>query len=412
MNTELSLAVFSHDRHSSAELAVCRWDSEEGFYAEAQTLLPRSLILQTCNRVEILARCDAETLAAFLADAGKTGFTILEGTDVLAHLLELAAGTRSLIVGEDQILGQMKKALLAAESAGTADAVISACITTAVRFGVSVRQKTAINRGAVSIGSAAVLLAEEELGGLDGKNILVVGGGETGKLVARALAEKESRAIYVANRSYDAAAALAEEIGGCAMRLDQLSSCLAEADVVISCTAAPHEIIRAGPLSVIMRQRLWPLDPVPRKLLMIDIASPPDIEYACADIPGVLLYTIDDLQGLSKRNMASRQAEILTAEEMVREYLPEFERIINRTAAGDVVAELYSWAEEIRFREAEKAVRAIRAGGEPEEIIEKLSLSLTKKLLDDAGAAVRRSAEECRIDKAKSLVTAITARKP
>ena len=161
-----------------------------------------------------------------------------------------------------------------------------------------------------------------------------------------------------------------------------------------------------------MRQRLWPLDPVPRKLLMIDIASPPDIEYACADIPGVLLYTIDDLQGISKRNMASRQAEILTAEEMVREYLPEFERIINRTAAGDVLAELYSWAEEIRFREAEKAVRAIRAGGEPEEIIEKLSLSLTKKLLDDAGAAVRRSAEECRIDKAKSLVTAITARKP
>ncbi len=412
MNTTLSLAVFSHAEHSSAELAACRFETDASFSASARECFAGSLILQTCNRVEILVHGASSALSAFLDRTGKSGFTILEGEDALRHLLALAAGTQSLIVGEDQILGQMKKALLTAEDAGTADAVISSCITTACRFGVFVRQKTAINRGAVSIGSAAVLLAEESLGSLDGKNILVVGGGETGRLVARALSEKDIRAIYVANRSYANAAALAEEIGGRAMRLDQLYSCLAEADVVISCTAAPHEIIRAEPLSALMEKRLWPLDEQPRPLLMIDIASPPDIEYACADIPGVSLYTIDDLQGISKRNMESRRAEILTAEELVREYLPEFIRIINRTAAGDVLAELYSWAEDIRSREAEKAVRALRLGGDAEEIIEKLTLSLTKKLLDDAGAAVRRSAEECRIDKAKSLVTAITARKP
>ncbi|MBR4284914.1 MAG: glutamyl-tRNA reductase, partial [Methanocorpusculum sp.] len=278
MSSSLSLAVLSHEKHSSAELADQLFDEGE-FY---KTVSSPCLLLQTCNRIEILSRESGDALSAFLESQGKEGFTILEGEDVLLHLLELAAGTKSLIVGEDQILGQMKKALLTAEEAGCVDDVISACITAAVRFGVSVRQKTAINRGAVSVGSAAVLLAEEELGGLDGKNILVVGGGETGKLVARALSEKDIKAIYVANRSYETAASLAAEIGGRAMRLDQMYSCLSEADVVISCTSAPHEIIRAEPISKIMEKRLWPLDDAPRKLLMIDIASPPDIEYACA----------------------------------------------------------------------------------------------------------------------------------
>ena len=408
MSNSLSLAVFSHENHSSSELADRIFDESE-FY---KTVSSPCLLLQTCNRIEILSRESGDALSAFLESQGKEGFTILEGEDVLLHLLELAAGTKSLIVGEDQILGQMKKALLTAEEAGCVDDVISACITAAVRFGVLVRQKTAINRGAVSVGSAAVLLAEEELGGLDGRNILVVGGGETGKLVARALSEKDIKAIYVANRSYETAAALAAEIGGRAMRLDQMYSCLAEADVVISCTSAPHEIIRAEPISQIMEKRLWPLDPTPRKLLMIDIASPPDIEYACADISGVSLYTIDDLKGISKRNLASRKKEIQTAEELIREYLPEYIRIIKRTSAGDVLSELYSWAEDIRARETEKALRAIRLGGDAEEVLEKFSLSLTKKLLDDTSSAVRRFAEESRIDKAKSLVTTITARKP
>ena len=408
MSSSLSLAVLSHEKHSSAELADQLFDEGE-FY---KTVSSPCLLLQTCNRIEILSRESGDALSAFLESQGKEGFTILEGEDVLLHLLELAAGTKSLIVGEDQILGQMKKALLTAEEAGCVDDVISACITAAVRFGVLVRQKTAINRGAVSVGSAAVLLAEEELGGLDGRNILVVGGGETGKLVARALSEKDIKAIYVANRSYETAAALAAEIGGRAMRLDQMYSCLSEADVVISCTSAPHEIIRAEPISKIMEKRLWPLDDAPRKLLMIDIASPPDIEYACADISGVSLYTIDDLKGISKRNLASRKKEIRTAEELIREYLPEYIRIIKRTSAGDVLSELYSWAEDIRARETEKALRAIRLGGDAEEVLEKFSLSLTKKLLDDTSCAVRRFAEESRIDKAKSLVTTITARKP
>lgn len=411
MNEALALAIFSHTEHNSAELAACRWESEAEFYLASRDVFPSSLLLQTCNRVEILVRGDAKTLSQFLRAENKTGFYILEGEDALTHLLELSAGTKSLIVGEDQILGQLKKALLLAEENKSSDSIISACITTAIRFGVSVRQKTQINRGAVSIGSAAVLLAEEELGCLVDKNILVVGGGEMGKLVAKSLAEKKLRAIYVTNRSYENAVSLAKEIDGMAMRLDQLYPCIALSDVVISCTAAPHEIIHAKNLAQIMEDRFWPLDPTPRKLIMIDIASPPDIEAECGELAGVSLYTIDDLKDISNRNMESRKSEMLSAKALVSDYVPEFVRIINRTAAGDMLSELYSWADEIRTREVEKALRLLKSGGDAREIIQAMSLSLTKKLLDDVGASVRRSAEECCIENAKTLVNAITTRK-
>ncbi|MDO5846562.1 MAG: glutamyl-tRNA reductase, partial [Methanocorpusculum sp.] len=272
MNTELALASFDCAEHDQTELASTRWKDTGDFFETAEPRFAGALLLQTCNRVEILVHASRRELKAFLAAEEKTGFTFFEGEDVLLHLSELAAGTKSLIVGEDQILGQLKTALLMAEDNGTADAVISACINTAIRLGVTVRQKTAINRGAVSIGSAAVLLAEEEIGDLAGKNILVVGGGEMGRLVTKSLAEKNLRAIYVTNRTYENAVLLAGEIGGRAMHLDQLYPCIGLSDVVISCTAAPHEIIRAGPLAEVMEERFWPLDSGPRKLILIDIA--------------------------------------------------------------------------------------------------------------------------------------------
>ncbi|MDO5846139.1 MAG: glutamyl-tRNA reductase, partial [Methanocorpusculum sp.] len=230
-------------------------------------------------------------------------------------------------------------------------------------------------------------------------------------LVTKSLAEKNLRAIYVTNRTYENAVLLAGEIGGRAMHLDQLYPCIGLSDVVISCTAAPHEIIRAGPLAEVMEERFWPLDPAPRKLILIDIAQPPDVEKACAEIAGVNLYTIDDLHGISQKNMDSRRAEIEHAGEIVMESLPEFVRVINQTAAGDVLAELYSWAEEIRARECSRAVRRIKNGGDPEKILNELTASLTKKLLEDAGGAIRKTAENGSLDHARKIVSAITSKR-
>jgi glutamyl-tRNA reductase len=283
----IALASFDYTNHDQTALTQARFDEAAFFAAEP---FDGAVLIQTCNRVEILVHGSKEALAAFLEKHDRTGFIFFEDAEALLHLSKLAAGIESLIIGEDQILGQMKDAFLKAEAAGVSDSITKTCINTAISLGVRVRQETAINRGAVSIGSAAVKLAGEICGDLSGKNILVVGGGEMGRLVTKSLAEKNLRAIYVTNRTYENAQKLACEVNGRAMHLDQLYPCIGLSDVVISCTAAPHEIIRARPLAEVMESRFWPLDDGPRPLVLIDIAQPCDVEKSCAELPGVRLF--------------------------------------------------------------------------------------------------------------------------
>ena len=382
--TPVAVAGVDYTTFDQTRLAEYRFGDESSFLADAGEHFKGVILLQTCNRVEILVHGTGAALSDYLHSLGRSGFTIHEGTDALRHLLALAAGTKSMIIGEDPILGQLKRALLLANECGTTDPVTDLCINTAIHAGVDIRAATHINRGAVSIGSAAVQLAEELLGSLDGRNILVVGGGEMGKLVTQALAEKNLRAIYVTNRTYNHAVELAQEIGGRAMRMDQLSPCIALSDVVISCTAAPHAIITGEPLAATMNERLWPLDPEPRKLILIDIAQPRDTEDSCRNIPGVHLFTIDDLRSVSEKNMEHRKDEAAHAGEMIDEYLPEFIRLYNRTAAGDLIAGLSTWAESIRVRERDKALGKL-GSPDPHTLaeIDDLTRVLTKKLLAD-----------------------------
>ncbi|HJK17350.1 MAG TPA: glutamyl-tRNA reductase [Methanocorpusculum sp.] len=407
--TPVAVAGVDYTTFDQTRLAEYRFGDESSFLADAGEHFKGVILLQTCNRVEILVHGTGAALSDYLHSLGRSGFTIHEGTDALRHLLALAAGTKSMIIGEDQILGQLKRALLLANECGTTDPVTDLCINTAIHAGVDIRAATHINRGAVSIGSAAVQLAEELLGSLDGRNILVVGGGEMGKLVTQALAEKNLRAIYVTNRTYNHAVELAQEIGGRAIRVDQLFPRIALSDVVISCTAAPHAIITGEPLAATMNERLWPLDPEPRKLILIDIAQPRDTEDSCRNIPGVHLFTIDDLRSVSEKNMEHRKDEAAHAGEMIDEYLPEFIRLYNRTAAGDLIAGLYTWAESIRVRERDKALGKL---GSPDPhtlaVIDDLTRVLIKKLLADATLSIRASAECTDITTARKLVDAIT----
>ena len=401
----IALASFDFTRHNQNALASNRFEEEEFFRREN---FDGTVLLQTCNRIEILIHGTAQELKEFLAEENRSDFQIYENRDALLHLSRLAAGIESLIVGEDQILGQLRSALLLANRHSASDLVTSSCIETAIQLGARIRQQTSINRGAVSIGSAAVQLAENICRNLSGKNILVVGGGDMGKLVTKALSEKNLRAIYVTNRTYENALKLAEEVNGRAMHIDQLYTCIGLSDVVISCTSAPHEIIRAEALREVMDTRLWPLDEEPRPLILIDIANPPDVEKACAEISGVKLFTIDDLAEISEQNMSARRDECRHAEEIITEFQPEFIRTVRRTAGHNVLAELYSWAEEIRLREAGHALRALERGKDPEDVIQHLTKSLTKKLMDDASAGIRRAAEEQSLDRAEKIVKTIT----
>lgn len=409
----LALAGVSHHTADIATLEAFRFPDEAAFLREARERFRGALLLQTCNRVEVLVQGDARSLEAFLREIGRHGFTVIEGEAVPRHLLELAAGIDSLIVGEDQILGQLKRALETAEEAGAASSVVSLCVKKAVHVGVRVRRQTQINRGAVSVGSAAVTLAENLLGTLHDRHILVVGSGEMGILVTQALAAKGLTAIYVANRTYEHAVMLADKIGGRAVNFKDLYRYIALSDVVISCTAAPHPVIREEDIRTVMEERLWPLDPHPRHLILIDIAQPRDVEEEVRSIEGVHLFTIDDLRHVNDAAMDSRRGEADRARGIIDEETDHFVRLLRRTAADETLALLYTWAESIRARERDRALARLgETDGRTREVVDDLTRALTKKLLADATASIRACAECGDMTRAEALIRAITRGEP
>ncbi len=271
------------------------------------------------------------------------------------------------------------------------------------------RKRTQINRGAVSIGSAAVLLAEEQLGSLKGKHILVIGSGEMGMLVAQALAAKDLTAIYVANRTHERAEFLAQKIGGKAVRLDDLYRYMILSDLVISCTSAPHPIIRCDDLREAMKGRCWPIDGHPRPIVIIDIAQPRDVEEGADRIEGVHLFTIDSLRRINDHTMESRRSEAERAQEFIGDELDQFVRLLNRKAADDLLAVLHSWAEAIRLRERDRALGRIGAKDErTTEVLDDLTRVLVSKILTDATLSIRSCAEAGDLDAAEAIVRSIT----
>jgi glutamyl-tRNA reductase len=391
--TPLALAGLSHHIADIATLEAFRFPDEVAFLHEARERFKGVLLLQTCNRVEVLVEGDARSLEAFLQEQGRKDFMVIGGADVPRHLLELAAGIDSLIVGEDQILGQLKQALATTEEAGTCSGAIKLCINKAVHVGVRIRRQ----------------LAERLLGTLRDRHILVIGSGEMGLLVTQALAAKGLTAIYVANRTYERAVVLADKIGGRAVNFKDLYRYIALSDVVISCTAAPHPVIRTEEVRGVMEKRLWPLDPHPRHLVLIDIAQPRDIEDEVRSIEGVHLFTIDDLRSVNDAAMDSRRSEADRARGIIDEELDHFIRLLRRTAADETLALLYTWAESIRARERDRALA--RLGEEDTRtaaIIDDLSRVLTKKLLSDVTTSIRSSAECGDMERAETLVRAIT----
>jgi glutamyl-tRNA reductase len=409
LHTPLAMATLSHHDASAARLEEARFPDEEAFLRSAREHFRSAVLLQTCNRVEILVQGTRDDLSEFLLSLGRRDFRVLGGVEVLRHLLFLAAGIDSMIVGEDQILGQMKAALAKAKEAGTSSNLAETCIEKALHVGIQVRRRTNINRGAVSIGSAAVQLAENLLGGLADKHILVIGSGEMGMLVAQALSARGLSAVYVANRTYERAVALAEKIGGRAVNMRDLYHFIQLSDVVISCTAAPHPVIHREPLGEAVKERCWPREERPRPIIIIDIAQPRDVEEGAGEIEGVSLFSIDDLRVVSENNLRERRAEAERAREFITEELAQFISLVNRTAADDTLSLLYTWAEAIRIRERDRAVHRLGGDERTREVIDDLTRVMVKKLLSDATLSIRKCADRGDIQAAEAMVRAMTS---
>jgi len=406
---KIAIAGISHHTADVAALEAFRFSDENSFLSRASERFKGVVLLQTCNRVEVIVQGDATALSDFLEEQDRHGFYVKEGIGALRHLLLLASGVDSMIVGEDQIIGQLKKSFADAQVAKTCSGFLELCINKAVHVGIEVRKRTEINRGAVSIGSAAVLLAESQIGSLGGRHILVIGSGEMGSLVAQALAAKHLTAIYVANRTYLRAKMLAEKIGGKAVRLSELYHYITLSDVVISCTSAPHPVIHSNELREAMKARCWPLEGHPRPLILVDIAQPRDVEEGAERIDGVRLFGIDNLRSINEQTMSNRKTEAERARQFIEDELVVFIRQLNRKTADDILAALHTWAKAVRTRERDKAVARLGNSDEKTaEVIDDLTRVLSKKLLTDATFAIRASAEAGDLEAAEALLKAIT----
>ena len=405
----VAIAGVSHHTANVTALEAFRFPGEAEFLATASAQFKGVLLLQTCNRVEVIVEGSVDELREFLTLQGRTDFFVHEGKGALRHLLALASGIDSMIVGEDQIIGQLKKALSDAQEMGTSSSMLETCINKAVHVGVEVRKRTLINRGAVSVGSAAVLLAEAEIGSLAGKHILVIGSGEMGLLVAQALAAKHLTAMYVANRTYGRAVILANKIGGKAVKLSELYHYITLSDVVISCTSAPHPVIHRKDLAHAMKDRCWPVEGHPRPLILIDIAQPRDVEEGAETVDGVHLFTIDNLRSINEQTMSTRKAEADRAHEFVDAELEIFLRHLNRKSADDALGSLHTWAESVRIRERDRAIaRLSPADKKTADVVDDLSRVLAKKLLTDLTFSIRTSAEEGDLETVDALLKAVT----
>ncbi len=360
----------------------------------SQERVEECAVLKTCNRVEIyVVSPRGEKVLFDLAKKARVSSRIIDFHDQdesLLHLLRLASGLESMIIGEDQILGQMKELFLMATKAETAGWMLETAFKKAIQVGKRVRKETRINERSVSVGSAAVDLAEEILGDLKGKSVLVIGAGETGELISRVLMAKDIGSLCVTNRTFSSAETLAECLGGEAVPFEEMKSHLKTADVVISATAAPHYILLKDDIEKATRGR-------ETKLLLIDIANPRDIDEAAAEVPGVELHNIDSLKNISSENMRQRMAEVAKVEAIITEELQLLKAKYKRKQAEELLALLYSQAEVIKDQEVRKAMNKLSArhtlGEIEQKVLQDMSHSIVNKLLSSPTKALKLAAE-------------------
>jgi glutamyl-tRNA reductase len=349
-----------------------------------------AVAISTCNRTEVyvVASDPVEAETAVLGTlARKAGIrpTELAGSiyalrncDAARHLYRVTAGLESMIVGEAEVQGQVKRAYEDARGAGATGPLTNHLFRAALETGKRVRSETKIGERKLSVSSVAAALAREQLDGLERREVLVLGAGETSELAARALSEQGVEAIFVANRNHERAISLAQRFGGQAMSFDELPAELERADALVCATSSPHPILGAEELGAVMEARAG------RPLLIIDLAVPRDVAAEVRELPGVSLYDIDDLQAVVQRNRSVRQAEARRAEGIVEEQIQHFAGWLGELEVRPTVAALRergrALAEQIV---RENAGRWESASARDIERVEAIAQAIVKRLLHE-----------------------------
>ena len=341
--------------------------------------------ISTCNRKEYFIHNKHIPEDEELLSHENKSIVIDYGQSAVMHLLRMTSGLESMIIGEDQILGQVKDAKHKAVKDRHCGKILDAIFTKAIHVGQVVRNKTNINKGSVSIGSAAIDLAEKYIGDLENKSVLVIGAGKMGKLVAKALAEKDLNAIFVANRTYYVAVDLAKDLGGEAILFNDLEKYLATADLVISATSAPHPIIT--------KERLLKSPRDYESLMLIDIANPRDISEDVLEL-GVKSFNIDNLREIAEINTNLRKKEFAEAENIINDEFILLKESFKIMKVDELLGNLRASMKYIRERETQKAIGKLSDVDGSDKILDNLTNSIVNKIFYDVSKKVKKAAKD------------------
>jgi glutamyl-tRNA reductase len=413
MSELLALGISHKTAHVALRERLAFSEREASDFARQATdtaEVREAVVISTCNRTEVylvvggtggsLVKAEADVLG-LLARRAEIRPTELAGAiysprncDAARQLYRVTAGLESMILGEAEIQGQVRRAHETALAAGATGPMSNRLFAAALTTGKRVRSETGIGAGRsgigrVSVPSVAVDLALSVLGGIEDRHVVILGAGETSELTARALAEQGAGTIFVANRHADRALSLAQRFGGSVVGLDKLPDQLVRADIVLCSTSSPHPIVGREELELVMSEREG------RALLLIDIAVPRDVDPACGELDGVTLYDIDDLQAVVARNLSTRAEETPRALEIVEEEIQRFARWLGQLDSLPTIAALRAHGDDIVARVlAENSARWEAASERDLARVEAIARAVMSRLLHEPTIRLRSLGED------------------
>ena len=357
--------------------------------------------ISTCNRTELYlvaadpVEAESHALGLLAREGGIQPTELagrlysLRGSGAVRHLYRVAAGLDSMILGEVEVQGQVKRAYELALVEGATGPILNRLFRGALAAGKRARSETGVSERGLSLPSVSVELARRALGDLANRTVLLVGAGETAELTARALSARGVETVFVANRHYNRAIGLAQRFGGRAVRIDELPARMQDADIVVSSTNSPHHLIERDELDLVMKAREG------RPLLLVDLAVPRDIEPECVEVDGVSLHDVDDVQAIADRNASGREAEARRAERLLDAEVARFERWLGSLEAIPTVAALRRRAEEVVERVlAENDSRWEGLSGGDRERLGLMARAIANRLLHEPTLQLKRAAQD------------------
>ena len=362
-------------------------------------------ILSTCNRTELYCQADTPQIAIdWLADYRRVPAHVIEpylyahpDREAVRHAFRVASGLDSMVLGEPQILGQMKEAVRIARESGALGTTLNKLFQSSFAVAKDVRSTTAIGANIVSMAAAAVRLAERIFERIADQNVLFIGAGEMIELCATHFAARDPKQIVIANRTIDRGRALADRFGATAIRLEDVGERLAEFDIVVSCTASQLPIIGLGLVERAIKARRH------RPMFMVDLAVPRDVEVEVGGLDDVFLYTVDDLAQVVESGVESRNSAVVDAEAIVAARVDAFLHWLQTRETVPVIRSLRDSAERMRRHEVEHALKLLAKGEDPASVLDQLSQRLTNKFLHAPTQALTQAESD-----RSTLQTAVT----